>query len=141
MIKISIARSILLGLCGILIIAFWIGKKTIVEPFLTHEEETKGTVRSLSIALDAFYKDTGSYPLTELGVDVLFELSEVNDRKSPYLTDKKGLLDEWGHPFIYFSPPECKLNPKAYYELYSKGENGIDNCGDGDDIYYSKITD
>ena len=39
--------------------------------------------------------------------------------------------DAWGHPYIYHLTENS-----PGYSLYSKGENGLDEQGGGDDIFY-----
>jgi len=65
--------------------------------------------------------------------DLVKILSGENDRRQIYTEfDKKRLkngqwVDVWGNPFIY--------NGGLEWRLYSKGPNGIDENGKGDDIH------
>jgi hypothetical protein len=44
------------------------------------------------------------------------------------------ILDHWKRPFVYRVHPGTLGRPKARFELYSKGPNGIDENGQGDDV-------
>ena len=82
----------------------------------------KASIENLSLALDMYEVDNGSYPA---GLQSLLTKGSELNWKGPYL--KKGELpvDPWGKEFIY----SLKDNG---YEIKSLGPNGAD--GGGDDI-------
>jgi len=81
--------------------------------------------------LDSFRQDVGRYPTTEEGLEALFQRPHITERWLGPHIPKNAPPDAWGRPFVYHSPSEDKASP---YELYSAGENGIDENGRGDDV-------
>lgn len=82
---------------------------------------------NISIALDLYEADTGSYPTSEEGLEALFtKPASVSNWRGPYL--KKRPKDPWGNPYVYKSPGAH--NPD--YDLFSFGKNKVE--GGGDDI-------
>ena len=81
-------------------------------------------IELLSLALDNYRLDNGSYPTTEQGLAALRErpTREPAARawKGPYL--RKAVPDDpWGRPYLYRSPGEH--NPGAF-DLSSLGKDG-----------------
>ncbi|HEX2716267.1 MAG TPA: type II secretion system major pseudopilin GspG [Gemmatimonadaceae bacterium] len=81
-------------------------------------------IELISLALDNYRLDNGSYPTTEQGLAALRErpTREPVPRawKGPYL--RKALPDDpWGRPYIYRSPGEH--NPSGF-DLSSLGRDG-----------------
>lgn len=78
----------------------------------------------------AIYKDfKGDYPNSELGLEILMlNQSELNGQK----IIKKIPSDIFGEKYVYHYPSICGLNT---YDLYSKGMNKMDECGQGDDLF------
>jgi general secretion pathway protein G len=104
----------------------------IVPRFAGRSEEAKKSAAeadiqsNLSAALDLYELDNGTYPPT---VDALV-VDPGTARKwlGPYLKNKKGLKDPWGHPYAYRFPGTHATD----YDLYSFGPDGVE--GGGDDI-------
>ncbi len=83
----------------------------------------QGDLSSLDTALKLFRLDTGAYPTTEVGVDVLMTTSG----KGPYLERKP--LDPWGRKYQYRCPG---VHRPSSYDLFSTGRDG--KSGTEDDI-------
>jgi general secretion pathway protein G len=87
-------------------------------------------IASISLALDLYELDNGSYPTTEQGLEALLSKPTISPIPSnwngPYL--KKAPIDPWGRPYIYKYPGEHSSD----YDLYSWGQDGVE--GGGDDI-------
>lgn len=80
---------------------------------------------SLSLALDLYEMDNGSYPQS---LDALRSRPAGADRwKGPYI--KKKPIDPWGRTYVYKFPGEH--NPDSY-DLYSLG--GDSQAGTKDDV-------
>ena len=89
-------------------------------------------IELLSVALDAYRLDNGSYPTTDQGLAALRDKPmrppvPVNWR-APYLR-KAVPVDPWGRPYIYRMPGE--RNPSAF-DLESLGRDGKIG-GEGED--------
>lgn len=85
-------------------------------------------VENISVALDAYAMDIGSYPTTDQGLEALFTtIGNDKNWKGPYLK-KKITNDPWGNPYIYKSPGIYNKD----YDLESFGPDGLD--GGNDDI-------
>jgi len=89
-------------------------------------------IEALSVALDGYRLDNGSYPTTEQGLAALREKPTRTpvpaNWRGPYL--RKGVpLDPWGRPYLYRSPGE--KNPGAF-DLESLGRDGKVG-GEGED--------
>ncbi|PTQ90504.1 type II secretion system major pseudopilin GspG [Agitococcus lubricus] len=77
----------------------------------------KAQIESLSKAIDTYRLDTGKFPSTQEGLQVLTTRpNNVANWNGPYLK-KAAPLDPWGMPYQYKSPGEH--NPD--YDLYSLG--------------------
>lgn len=78
-------------------------------------------------------EDQGAYPDTDNLFENLFR-NVLNSEgwSGPYLREEKPIVDAWGRPMIYRSPPKCERHRSV--DFYSVGENGIDECGAGDDL-------
>lgn len=109
---------ILLGM----VVVFWIERPTRSQ----HElKVTQIKINSFGEPLNRFNVDSGRYPTTEEGLEILY-YGEVSYLRFP------SFKDLWGNKIIYRSTPYSK----EPFELYSIGENGIDESGEGDDINY-----
>ena len=87
---------------------------------------------NITLALDLYSLDTGSYPTTEQGLAALVTKPNIapipEGWKGPYL--KKGIpKDPWGRAYLYRYPGEVN---KEDYDLYSYGADGVE--GGGDDV-------
>ncbi len=112
---------IIIGLLATLVAPRFFGK---VEQ--SKIKTTYAQIELLGAALDMYRLDTGEYPTTSDGLDVLrVKPSNVeNGWDGPYL--KKELpKDAWGHYFQYTSPGK-----HGEYDLISLGADGVEG-GDG----------
>lgn len=113
---------VILGLLATIMMPKILGK-----PEQARRVKAKADIRSIQSALAMFKTDTGSFPTTSEGLEVL-----VNDPGiRGYSTD--GYLDAlqtdpWGNPYIYISPGVHSKD----YDLESFGKDGEDG-GSGDD--------
>jgi general secretion pathway protein G len=83
----------------------------------------RGDLSSLETALKLFRLDTGAYPSSEQGLDVLL----ATTGKGPYLEKKP--LDPWKKPYRYKCPG---VQRTASFDVFSAGRDGKE--GTGDDI-------
>ncbi len=85
---------------------------------------------NISLALDLYELDNGTYPTTEQGLLSLRTKPSTapvpTNWKGPYL--KREPIDPWGRLYVYKSPGEHNED----YDLYSNGPDGVE--GGGDDI-------
>jgi general secretion pathway protein G len=92
----------------------------------------KTQIELLSVALDGYRLDNGSYPTSEQGLAALRERPTrapvPANWRGPYLR-KAVPLDPWGRPYIYRAPGE--RNPGAF-DLESLGRDGKAG-GEGED--------
>jgi hypothetical protein len=83
-----------------------------------------GMIPNTSAALDAFHSASGHLPTEEEGLAVLLRPVSV---AGPYL--KWIPTDPWGNALVY------RLSaPGDAFSVYSRGRNGVDELGGGDDI-------
>jgi general secretion pathway protein G len=83
-------------------------------------------IELLGQALDQFRLDTGRYPTTQEGLNVLVTNQTIENWDGPYL--KKALpSDPWGKPYSYQCPGQ-----HGEYDLISYGRDGAPG-GDGED--------
>ena len=86
---------------------------------------------NISVALDLYELDNGSYPTAEQGLSALLEKPSGSPTppnwNGPYL--KKIPKDPWSHPYIYKYPGEHNT---ASFDLYSLGSDNLE--GTQDDI-------
>jgi general secretion pathway protein G len=77
-------------------------------------------MQSLSSALDLLYLDTGLYPSSAEGLNVLVKpTSAMNGWNGPYLKGGSVPNDPWGKPYVYRSPTE-----RGKFEIMSYGADG-----------------
>ena len=92
----------------------------------------KTQIELLSVALDGYRLDNGSYPTTDQGLGALRERPTrapvPANWRGPYLR-KAVPLDPWGRPYVYRAPGE--RNPSAF-DLESLGRDGKPG-GEGED--------
>ena len=91
-------------------------------------EKTKARLQSLTTLLVTYKSKTGHFPTAAEGLSVAVDGANLG------ATARSSLVtDGWGAPFVYKtgSPPL----------VYSIGENGLDDLGDGDDIAVHVQTD
>jgi general secretion pathway protein G len=77
-------------------------------------------IESFGSALDLFYLDTGRYPTSSDGLDVLVQRpTGIEIWNGPYLKGGRVPRDPWGNAYQYRSPVE-----RASYEIVSYGSDG-----------------
>lgn len=103
------------------------------EPEFTKTKQALLNIHLINKVLLILKDDTGELPNGGSGLEALYVNYKGNDKwKGPYL--RKKLKDPWGNDFIYKYPHQCAARVGSF-ALYSTGENGIDECMSGDDIY------
>lgn len=89
---------------------------------------------NLSLALNLYELDTGTYPTTLQGLSALIEKPTIEPAPTnwngPYIK-MSDFIDPWGNEYIYICPG---IHNKDGFDLYSKGKNQIGNGSDIDDI-------
>jgi general secretion pathway protein G len=86
----------------------------------------RAQIELLGQALDQLRLDTGRYPTTQEGLNVLVANQNIENWEGPYL--KKGLPnDPWGKPYYYQCPGQ-----HGDYDLWSYGRDGTPG-GEGED--------
>ena len=95
-------------------------------------ETARTQVEMLSVALDTYRLDNGSYPTSEQGLEAL-RAAPTRDPvprnwRGPYLR-KDVPLDPWERPYVYKSPGEQN---KTGFDLLSLGRDGQPG-GEGED--------
>jgi general secretion pathway protein G len=93
-------------------------------------EVTKADITDIvSLALDLYELDNGSYPATEQGLDALIERPTIEPIpsvwKGPYC--KKLPKDYWENPYHYMCPG---IHNKETYDLFSYGPDGVESNDD-----------
>ncbi|WP_455201313.1 type II secretion system major pseudopilin GspG [Kaarinaea lacus] len=88
-------------------------------------------IEDLSASLDLFLLDTGRYPTTEEGLQVLVAVDQgIQNWNGPYLKKQRLPLDPWGNDYNYRYPGE-----HGVYDLFTLGaDNAIGGKGEGVDI-------
>ena len=86
------------------------------------EKIAKGDMSSLDLALKLYHLNTGAYPTTAQGLDVLLQST---GGKGPYL--EKRPLDPWGNKYHYACPG---IHRPTSYDLSSPGKDGRDGTED-----------
>jgi len=90
------------------------------------------TIDRLEEALYKFGTDVHRLPTQEEGLRVLIQpKSQISGWRGPYLKTNEIPKDPWGNPYKYIFPP---LYGTERFDLYSFGDDEIDNQGDRDDI-------
>lgn len=93
-------------------------------------ETARIQVKNIAQAVELYYLDLGGYPNSEQGLQALVQPTGPGWR-GPYVRDARGLMDPWGHPYLYRSPG---LGGSPY-EVYSLGSDGkVGGTGDSADI-------
>jgi general secretion pathway protein G len=95
-------------------------------------ETARTQIEMLSVALDNYRLDNGSYPSTEQGLEALRAAPSrepvLRSWRGPYLR-KDVPLDPWDRPYVYKSPGEQN---KGGFDLLSLGRDGQPG-GEGED--------
>ncbi len=85
---------------------------------------------TLGLALDMYEADTGSYPTTEQGLDVLFKKpDQVINWRGPYVKKTNRFKDPWQNEYHYQFPGQQNVYG---YDLTSSGPDR--RLGSEDDI-------
>jgi len=85
-------------------------------------------IKEIESSLELFYLDTGQYPTTEQGLDVLIKNSGgLAGWNGPYFKKGELPLDPWGNAYHYRYPGE-----HGTYDLFSLGADNQPG-GEGDD--------
>jgi general secretion pathway protein G len=80
-------------------------------------DTAKLQIANLKSSLDLYRLDTGGYPASQQGLEVLLKNpGNVRGWKGPYIDSPNVPQDPWGNPYIYRSPGE-----HGPYDLYSLG--------------------
>lgn len=89
-------------------------------------------IELLSVALDNYRLDNGTYPTTSQGLEALRTRPSTQPRppdwRGPYLR-KSVPLDPWNRPYVYRYPGDAD---RTAFELISYGRDG-ERGGDGED--------
>lgn len=82
-------------------------------------ETARIQVKNIAQSVELYYLDLGGYPSSEQGLQALVQPTGPGWR-GPYVRDARGLVDPWGHPYLYRSPGPGG----APYEVFSLGSDG-----------------
>ena len=88
-------------------------------------------LKEIESSLELFFLDTGGYPSTSQGLDVLVKSDgSISGWNGPYFKKAELPLDPWGNGFLYRLPGE-----HGEFDLYSLGaDKQPGGDGDGQDI-------
>lgn len=89
------------------------------------ENRAKTDISTLTLAINRYEIDTGSYPASEDGLNALIEDPGASGWNGPYLT-KKTFKDPWNNDYVYKMPGDH--NPD--YDLYSMGADQQEGTDD-----------
>jgi general secretion pathway protein G len=80
----------------------------------------KVQIANIGAALDLYYLANGSYPNEQLGLKALVAQPEgVTTWDGPYLNRADGIVDPWGHPYLYKQP-----GTHGKFDISSLGADG-----------------
>lgn len=97
--------------------------------------EAKSIARSVNIALNLLGNDVGFAVGNEINIEVLYSnVDNLEKWNGPYLKTKIAENDPWGNKWMFKSGLDCRVNAKPFI-FYSIGENGVDECMEGDDVF------
>ena len=108
----------------------YVGPRYFAQIGKSEVKATRAQIDAFEKALDQYRLDTGRYPTTEQGLNVL-NVRPENEAKwsGPYLR-KAVPVDPWGNPYVYRSPGE-----HGEFDLLSYGKDGkIGGTGEDADI-------
>ncbi len=94
----------------------------------TKETDARFGLTTIRQALELYKKDHGEYPNVQ---ESLAALCDQPGQRRGYLVCPHALRDPWGNSYVYKSSDAQR---GGEYQLYSRGPNGIDENGRGDDI-------
>lgn len=114
------------------LLAAYVGPRYFSQLGKSERSTTKAQIEGLAKALDTYRLDTGRYPTTEQGLNVL--MLKPNDEpkwNGPYL-QKAIPPDPWGRPYVYRSPGQG-----GDFDLLSYAKDGqAGGEGEGADVSY-----
>ncbi len=113
---------VILGLLATIMMPKILGK-----PEQARRVKAKADIRSIQSALAMFKTDTGNFPTTSEGLDVLVTNPGIRGYSADGYLDALQ-TDPWGNPYIYISPGVHSKD----YDLESYGKDG-EPGGSGDD--------
>lgn len=93
----------------------------------TRIDMTYQRIKALSVVLNRYQEDFGKLPSSREGLHVLIR----KNSKGRYPDNKWILYDAWGNEIVYRSLDNHKITS---FRLYSMGQNGVDEFGQGDDV-------
>lgn len=118
MLVVLVILSLVLGLVGPRVLNYLSDART---------RSARLQIESFAAALDLFYLDTGRYPTTAEGLNVLVRPATGTERwNGPYLRSVEVPPDPWGNRYLYRAPGD-----KRAYEITSLGSDGR-KAGTGD---------
>jgi len=136
MVKIKIKKAFTLIELLLVVIIIGVLAAVMVPNFSGRSEEARRTrakieiESTLGLALDMFEADTGSYPTTEQGLDVLIRRPDtVPNWRGPYIKKFNRFEDPWKNNYQYRYPGQYNTSS---YDLISPGPDG--QLGTQDDI-------
>jgi general secretion pathway protein G len=114
------------------LLAAYVGPRYFSQLGKSERSVAKAQIEGVGRALDAYRLDTGHYPSTEQGLNVLNARPGDEPKwNGPYL-QKTVPLDPWGQPYVYRSPGQ-----EGDFDLISLGKDGRPGGdGDGADVSY-----
>lgn len=124
--QIRYKNTLVIAVCvvlGALIVSF--------NPTVSSDNKTFDTRQNLAMVaagLSLYQQIYGRFPATGQGLASLLG----NNNQDPVMT--KLPLDGWSQSLIYHHPAKCQTDKP--YDLYSSGENRLDECMRGDDIVH-----
>jgi general secretion pathway protein G len=97
----------------------------------SRSQTAKVQVRNIASALELYRLDAMRYPSNEEGLQALVKAPpSVPSWNGPYLQQASGLIDPWGHPYLYKSPGE-----HGEVDVYSLGsDNAAGGTGEARDV-------
>lgn len=107
---------VILGLLASIVMPRILGR-----PEQARRMKAKIDIRNIESALALFKTDTGRFPTTSEGLDVLVSNPGIKGYHNVGYLDK-GPLDPWGSKYIYISPGVHRKD----YDLESYGKDGED---------------
>lgn len=65
-------------------------------------ETARVQISAISTALELYALDNSTFPAEQIGLSALVQAPPGANRwRGPYLKNAKGLIDPWGHPYLY----------------------------------------
>lgn len=129
------SRSILwiggIGLPVLVVLAAWV---VLSIPHCSDYVSAVVQTENLSEALDRLRNDLKRHPSSEEGLSTIRHRPRtvsVDKWRGPYIKKSTTPRDPWGNDYVYIHPA---IHGDKAYDLYSRGRNGLDEHGEGDDV-------